>query len=178
MSVEANVRYSRAIMALAMVLLAAACTSSAAAKTAPSAGALLCPQQLPASVPKHQRPGTPARVVPGHPVTLLGCRYYGLNLPQPRGTLAQWVRVNPGPAASFINSFREANPMQISCPDDNGSAVLLDFGYPDESDLVVRINTSGCGYATNGDRTVQAQRIWPYLGQVLGSDWPIQSGSS
>jgi hypothetical protein len=166
------VRLGRTLL-LAVVVAAVACTSNAVGETAASPDRLACPVHLDASVPRHhQRPGTEPQMVPGQPVALLACRYVGLNGPASPGTVARTARIAPAPTAALLNGYPLASETIHSCPSDTGGVILLDFGYLDGSNLVVRVNTSGCRYATNGDRTVDAGDIIGTLEQVLGHDNP------
>ena len=169
-SVEHAVTYRRAFLALSMLLLAVGCTSTSEANTGPSPVALSCPRHIPASVPRHQRPGTAAQVVPGRPVALLACRYYGLNLPQPMGTLARSAHMAPAPVAAALNRQPSVDPDAYFCPRDSGATILLDFAYADDSHLLVRVSVQGCQFATNGDRTVRAAGVVGPLQELLGHD--------
>jgi len=43
----------------------------------------------------------------------------------------------------------------FSCPADFGEVIILVFGYTNGSTSTIRLATSGCASATNGDRTVR-----------------------
>ena len=116
---------------------------------------LVCPPHPPASLPHHQRAGVRTTMVPGHPRRLLGCRYHGLNQPQPQGTVAAAKMLPTSEVASEFDDARVISPggPVPSCPADFGEQIMLVFGYADGS-FRVTVDAGGCGYATNGARTV------------------------
>jgi hypothetical protein len=140
--------------------------------TSPSTpAALACPSHVP-SVGHHQIAGTDTSMVPGNPATLLACRYHGLNQPEPVGSFAKSARFDPATIADALNAQPVIPPnANYLCPIDFGDTVVLLFGYSDNSRLAVRIGTTGCRFASNGDRVV---RIDPAtlnrLQAVLGKD--------
>lgn len=110
--------------------------------------------------------------MPGHPSELLACRYHGLNQPQPAGTLATSAHFAAGPIAAALNSGRPVpKGKAFRCPADFRETMVLQFGYPDGTNLTATVSTAGCTFANNGDLTV-----WPpiatltTLKSVLGHD--------
>jgi hypothetical protein len=103
-------------------------------------------------------------------LALLGCRYYGLNLPQPVGTLARSAHMPPAPVAALLNGQKSVDPNVFACPADSGGVILLNFGYAGGSHLLMHIDPSGCQFATNGDRTVRGAGVVQQLEPVLGHD--------
>jgi hypothetical protein len=94
-------------------------------------------------------------MVSGHPASLLACRYYGLNQPQPEGTLASTARLSATPTAALLNSAPVVDPKSPapSCPAAFGDEILLIFRYRHPPDLWVTVQMSGCSFITNGART-------------------------
>jgi hypothetical protein len=165
-------------VASTVVALSAACTPRGSAipsvlppRTIPvtPVAAISCPPHAPRAIPAHQRPGTTVIEVPGHPVSLLACRYHGLNQPQTAGTLATSAVFPPSTIAAELNDEPTVDPNVFACPIDFGETVLLIFGYANGPPILVDINTAGCQFASNGDRTIRT----PIIGQledVLGHD--------
>jgi hypothetical protein len=149
-----------------------ASTSTSTSTSASTPHALGC-LPSPPNFLTHQIAGTDATLVPGNPIALLACRYHGLNQPDPAGSLAKSAFFDPAPIAGALN----AQPVTLAiygCPIDFGDTIVLLFGYSDNSRLAVRISTTGCRFASNGDRVV---RIDPAtlnrLQAVLGKDAPL-----
>jgi hypothetical protein len=112
-------------------------------------------------------------MVPGHPQRLLGCRYHGLNQPEPPGTLAASKTLPVSDAVSGFSDARVLSPSAASesCPADSGEQIVLVFGYSDRSLLRLKVEAQGCGYATNGARTVLTPPLLSdELRVVLGHD--------
>jgi len=126
----------------------------ASASNAPEyRGPSACPMRAPRSVPHHQRAGTARTFVPGHPITLLACRYHGFNQPQPIGTFA---RSAAGLPASSVAHELNATPRPTTsvvpyCPNDSGETYMLYFSYRGGRPLLARVDSGGCRYVTNGD---------------------------
>jgi hypothetical protein len=94
--------------------------------------------------------------VPGSPNALLACRYHGLNQPQPAGSLAKFAHLSAAPLAAVLNTLPPIPKGAVfNCPIDFGETILLLFAYPDGTQLMVSIEMGGCGFASNGDRTVR-----------------------
>jgi hypothetical protein len=122
-----------------------------------------CPTAAPAKVPAHQVPGTHAKMVPGAPNGLVGCRY------PPGGALAGSARLAPGPVAAALNGSPLLPAGAVfHCPSDTGAKDLLLFRYADGSQLTISVARSGCLLATNGD--VTARPAMAAVLAVLGPD--------
>ncbi len=93
-------------------------------------------------------------------------------LSQATGTLARPAHLAPGPIAAALNHARAIPQAEkYFCPADYGEKIILTFGYPGGSRLAVSIDTAGCLFATNGDRTVRTPpATLTQLEVVLGHD--------
>lgn len=113
-----------------------------------------CPAVLSASYPYP----SPSQVsmVAGTPNHVAVCRYEGLNDPHPH-RLARSADAGIEQAAYLAKNLNLGKPMSgtINCPNDDGSAALLVFGFPDGHRSAVRVGLNGCQIATNGERTVR-----------------------
>ena len=141
------------------------------ASTGPPAPPLKCPSRAPEGVAPHQFPVTTPYFVPSTPGALLVCRYHGLNQPQPEATLASSAQFAPGPIAAALNA-QTAIPRGVvfNCPADFGETIVLIFVY-DDLRLTISVGTSGCRFATNGDRTIHMDpATLTRLEAVLGRD--------
>ncbi len=124
--------------------------------------------------------------MPGHPVSLVACRYYGPGQPQPVDTLARAARFSPGFIAAELNSDR-AIQLEPRPPTGGrvGETFLLIFAYPNGARLMVTasrsrcqpVGTGGsaslspCRYSTNGDRSILTPvPVLTRLVAVLGTD--------
>ena len=154
--------------------LAANVTSTSAAPTTTAVAkppTLECPIHAPRVIPTHQLPGTVSTFVPGRPVALLACRYHGYNQPQPSGSLAGSAHFAPGPFVTALNTALPVPDRAYNCPMDAGERMLVIFAYDDGSRLTASIETMGCGFATNGDRSVvDPTATLEHLEAVLGHD--------
>jgi hypothetical protein len=110
-------------------------------------------------------PGTNRVMVPGHPKSLVACRYYG-------GNLAGTGTFPPADVADALNSApRVPSGAVFHCPIDFGEKIVLHFGYADGSELEVSVSTRGCEFATNGNRTVRVpSNLLTHLEAALGRD--------
>ncbi|MGO9874078.1 MAG: hypothetical protein ACLPVY_09790 [Acidimicrobiia bacterium] len=147
-------------------------TSAAPPTTAvPKSPTLECPIHAPTVIAKHQQPGTASTFVPGRPVALLACRYHGYNQPEPIGSLAGSAHFAPGPFVTALNTARLVPKRAYNCPLDAGERMLVIFAYDNGTRLTASIETMGCGFATNGDRSVfNPTAMLEHLEAVLGHD--------
>jgi hypothetical protein len=114
--------------------------------------------------------GTEIDLVPGLPVDALACRYHGSNQPQP-GSLASSAAIAATATAAALNRGIVVASTTYPCPIDFDGVVLLQFGYVDGRVLNVEVGTSGCHYATNGNRTAFTPlTLLETLRARLGSD--------
>jgi hypothetical protein len=98
------------------------------------------------------------QLLPGaSPTAALLCRYAGVNgaRGKPATTLLDRRDLDASAADRLANALRRlplAHPVGAvrSCPEDDGSAVLLAFRYPGRADVGLRVTTSGCPTVANG----------------------------
>src|SRR5438093_1128479 len=133
-----------AVAALAVGVLLISTSPADASST--RVGPRSCPAQSPASLPHHQRAGVTTTMVPGHPRRLLGCRYHGLNQPQPQGTLATSKALPASEIASAFDDARVISPAgpARSCPADFGEQIVLVFAYASGTPFRVTVEAEGC----------------------------------
>ena len=172
--------WARVLVVIVSTTVLVSCTSgghgSTAASTASTAApgpsssttaaqAAVCDSTAPADVPVHQRDGTQTTMVPGRPDRLLGCRYHGLNQPEPVRTLASSAALPAGELAALVNAVRIPPPGSPvpNCPADFGETYVLRFGYADGTDLVVTVGRGGCRVVSNGDL-----HGWPAGAELIG----------
>jgi hypothetical protein len=75
-----------------------------------------CPAQAPQSLTTHHRRGISSAMVPGHPTSLVACRYLGFNQPQPSGTLAGTAALPATTTAALANSAPVLDPKGSGAP--------------------------------------------------------------
>lgn len=94
-------------------------------------------------------------MVPGHPTSLVACRYLGFNQTQPSGTLAGTAALPATTTAALANSAPVLDPKGPArhCPADFGDETLLILRYHRPPDLWITVQMSGCSFVTNGIRT-------------------------
>jgi hypothetical protein len=94
-------------------------------------------------------------MVAGTPNNVAVCRYEGLNDPHPH-RLARAVDAGLEQAAYLAKNLDLGKPMSgtVNCPNDDGTAALLVFGFADGHRSAVTVSLTGCRTATNGKRTV------------------------
>jgi hypothetical protein len=92
-------------------------------------------------------------MIPGDPITLLACRYSGLNQAQSNGSLAGSALLPAAEAASELNATRIHRPgtPPVHCPNGDGEHYLLRFAYRDRHPLDVSVTNDGCYAVDNGD---------------------------
>lgn len=95
-------------------------------------------------------------MVAGTPNQVAVCRYEGLNDPHPN-RLARSADAGIEQAAYLAKNLNLGKPLSgtFSCPNDDGTAALLVFGFPDGHRSAVRVALHGCRTATNGKRIVE-----------------------
>jgi hypothetical protein len=117
-------------------------------------------------------PATRASMVPGKPVAVLVCRYWGENDLHPQYNFAGERHVTD--SAKLLIFARKLNALKPistapapSCPVLGGRSVLLLFRYSHEPDDPVRILKGGCVGVSNGHLLERYG-----LGLPLGEHWP------
>jgi hypothetical protein len=128
----------------------------------------------------HGQPGVEHLVVPGKPVRLLLCRYWGLNHGEESGRLATKSLVRGSAVGGYVRSLDALKPYpegdgSITCEADNGSRLIAFFRYPDAGTVAVRISLTGCPGAFNG------ASIWGQMSRglerMLRRDLPLRATS-
>jgi hypothetical protein len=136
---------------LAAIAVAAVAAGSVTASHAARASVPACPGHAPKLVSS----GAPAGpfVRPGATAMRL-CRYYGVNWGDAQGLRRQRLiraSVTIGRITSTFNGLREP-PRGIFCVRDDGSELLVVFGYPNQAERVA-VKLTGCRFAMNGRST-------------------------
>jgi hypothetical protein len=162
-------------VAAALATLALGCAgcggSSASKPLAESAAPRLCPASD--ASPRRVLDHTPTPVlVPGHPSSVLICRYTGLNTPGLRGVRAGALSVTSAGAAARLG--RELDALRPfargqSCPAFGGRSELFVFAYPNASAARVLLSMDGCIPVTNGRVTGEGLDLHLGAGEV---HWP------
>jgi hypothetical protein len=103
---------------------------------------------------------------------LVACRYHGLNQHQPVGTLARSEKLSPRQVAQALDN---AEPVPsggvFNCPADFGEVVILRFDYASGPAVLVKINATGCKFATDGEAMVWTPgALQAQLAESLGLD--------
>jgi len=113
-----------------------------------------CTTALTESIPPQQRQGVEARMVPGFPVRVVGCRYA---LQDVGGGMAamRLVSANLLPADATARAFNalRASTGPPTCPASQTSVVLI-FEYRSGRRLLIGGGIGGCSTASNGARVV------------------------
>jgi hypothetical protein len=166
-----------AVLAAAMVALAA-CGSTASAPATTGATEVVraptCPPGPATGVATPPatttRAGVHDALVPAAPVAAVVCRYPG------PGTTATRSSVVPEAALPALVTEMDSTrwpvisrPATYSCPMWDGSEDVAGFAYPSGPDVTVVVDVGGCGFASNGTRTVNGYDISRYLARWLGS---------
>jgi hypothetical protein len=86
-------------------------------------------------------------MVPGSPVGLLACRY------RLASSFAAAATIAPAPIAAALNGAKIV-VTHPACTDELADTIVLRFVYADARVLTINVDTSGCGFASNGDRLV------------------------
>ena len=88
------------------------------------------------------------------------CRYAGLNQPVKAGTLAQ-SHVVTGPDLAQFVAYLDMPTWQVipagavyNCPSSAGRIDLLRFDYLAGPQVTVTVDLDGCGFVSNGARTI------------------------
>lgn len=160
---------SRSVISSAAMPAVTAATQSAASSSPDP----MCSQMAPVKIPSQQHTGTSTTTIPDEPTSSLGCRYHGLNQPQPYRSLATSAHLDTAVIATELNSIPipPANSPLPNCPADFGERYIIRFGYENGSTLLVSVDGGGCAYADNGDLRVPfASAALASLQAVLGQD--------
>lgn len=122
------------------------------------------PTSVPAPAPS-VRPGASSLLVPPGPAVATLCHYGAVGGAGGGSVLAR-SRVVTGPALRALVDFMDAarwtvvtEPAVYQCPMWDGAEVLAVFVYPSGPDVTVSVDLGGCGFASNGSRTVSGGSI-------------------
>lgn len=141
----------RALLLAVAAVIAAACASVAVGSRG-AVSAPLCPKHAPPTVSLDV--GTKTFVRSGAGVVRL-CRYYGVNWADSQGLWRTSVVRDGKTIAGLTRSFNALHepPRGIFCPRDDGSEMLVLFGYAGHGPERVTVALRGCRFATNGRST-------------------------
>jgi hypothetical protein len=85
-------------------------------------------------------------------------------------------RVVTGPTLDLLVAFLDSSHWPVvsgaaeySCPEWNGATDLALFAYPSGPDVTVDADLGGCGFASNGTRTVSGYAIGQHLAALIRS---------
>lgn len=174
---------------MCLAVVGAAGVAGCAAPSAPKVGAparadavhpIACPVrgaiQPALAVPNQPRvrSGLAIHLVPPGPTYATICRYAGLNVtPDPRGLVRSAELVGPKLEAlvALMNSPDRqiiVHPEYYNCPLDDGQADLVEFYYAPGPAVTVTVEVTGCGFASNGVRTVAGYGLARRLAVLAG----------
>ena len=148
----------RAVAAFVVVAALAGCGTRTAVTTHGASAPE--PHRLQAACPKSDRrkptsdaPGAQQKLVPGHPVAVLVCRYSGLN-GHPRLALIRSRAITDAATvahlAQGLNALPQPSSGALNCPADFADAVLMFFSYARGPGDPVSVGLSGCQDVANG----------------------------
>ena len=174
-------------LVIAGLVLAACGTGSptaslTTASTAPPAAitATNCPASPPdplglATPQEPVRSGSATELVPATPTAVTLCRYSGVGASGTGGAVVG-TRIVSGPALADLVALVDspqlavvANPGIYNCPEWDGAVILGLFSYASGPDVRLTVDLGGCGFASNGVRTVQGGTITQHLVATIGS---------
>jgi hypothetical protein len=126
------------------------------------------------------RPGLKDVLVPSGPEAMTICRYAGLNLRIPAGTLEKMLVIKGSVLSNFVSFVDQKNwevvgkGVTFNCPMSTGRIDLLRFVYASGPGVTVSVNVDGCEFVSNGFRTVWAgsiaERVTAWVGVDPSSD--------
>jgi hypothetical protein len=114
-------------------------------------------------------------LVPSGPVAMTICRYAGLNMRIPVGTLEKTLVIRSHQELSDFVSLVDQKTWQaikpglaVNCPMSTGRVDILRFVYASGPGVTISVNVDGCELVSNGFRTVWAgpiaQRVTAWVG--------------
>ncbi len=170
----------------AAALLVKACgstvppTAQTATTVAVAVDAPACPDAQaggpgPTSPETPVRPGLDAVLVPTGPSVATVCRYGGLGTTSEGAGAAVARATVTGADLHRLVSELDATTWRVidgsvrySCPNWDGALDLVRFAYPSGPGVEVSVDLGGCGFASNGVRTVEGNAIGRYLARWVG----------
>jgi hypothetical protein len=132
-------------------LVSVAVLAALAATGAPARAAAACPATAP-TLTAPARPGSGA-LVPEGAISLLVCRYHGLNPAATAHRLSGSRLVTAKAEVSRLATELDALPTAprgIHCPLDDGSELTARFAYAHAAPVLVTVGLTGCRTVTNG----------------------------
>jgi hypothetical protein len=171
---------------LAVALVGSACgtttaapTTSTTSTTTSSVGAPSCPTGEGdglglASPEQPERPGLDAALVPPGAVVATVCRYGGVSSTAGGGPVrsAAVMGASLDALVEELDSAKwqvVAQPAVYSCPMWDGGRDVVEVAYPSGPRVRVTVDIGGCGFASNGVRTVEGYDLVPYLARWVGA---------
>ena len=165
---------------VAAALVLAACGSSVSAPTTSPSGPATartptCPPGSTTRAPATG--GTPARagladeLVPSGPDAAVACRYAATSTSAVRSAVV--ARKDVAALVAELDSSQWqviTQPATYSCPMWDGSTDVLLFAYPSGPEVQVTVDLGGCGFASNGVRTVGGYEISGYVARWVGGN--------
>jgi len=155
-----------------LALVASVLVASAAAG---NARAVAATARCPASAPPAPKAGGASILVPPGAVSLLLCRYGGLNSKAPHRLLRARFVSTRKEIGGIVGSLDRLPKMRkvIMCPMDDGSEIVATFRYPSAAPVTIDIGLTGCRTITNGRLTRTAagsagQRLIATLTALVG----------
>lgn len=137
---------------LLIALLAATGTGFVTASHAASSSVPPCPGHAPTLLSR----GAPARgfVRPGA-IAMRLCGYYGINWGDSHALRQKRLVRGDATISGITRSFNHLKkpPRGIFCARDDGSELLVVFGYPDGHAERIAVKLTGCRFAMNGRST-------------------------
>ena len=172
-------RFTAGLGLLVLLTFASSCgqSGSTPSTTGPTLalGLSSCPRTAPANEPLPPRPGLADELVPAGPVRASVCRYEGLNGPASAGSLVRSHVVSGAALDDLVALFDSSTwqvitqPPYLYCPMDDGASDVVQFRYASGPSVDVRIDLGGCGFASNGVRTVGGYGLGRRLASLVGS---------
>jgi hypothetical protein len=128
----------------------------------------------PATPERPVRPGLDAALVPPGPVVATVCRYGGVSATAGDGPVrsATVMGAALGALVTEADSPRwhvVARGADYSCPMWDGGRDAVEVAYPAGPGVRVTVDIGGCGFASNGVRTVEGNELVGYLARWVGT---------
>ncbi len=151
-------------LALVVVTLATGCGTSATLSSTSTAGAHpvafvhvpACPARNPTTMPSESWAPARATLAPLGATLMRICRYAGLNDGHPLALIATGLVSSSRSIAAIARELDRLPPFPtgaLSCPMDDGSALLIYLGYRQGQTVTIGVALTGCGGASNGSVT-------------------------
>ena len=181
-----------AVVLVAVALVAAACGTTTAAPSGSTTTTTMSPTTTTSPVPaptcptgradglapatpeRPVRPGLDSVLVPPGPVVATVCRYGGVSATTGDGPVrsATVTGTALGALVTEVDSARwhvVARGADYSCPMWDGGRDAVEVAYPSGPGARVTVDIGGCGFASNGVRTVEGNELVGYLARWVGT---------